>query len=505
MQEQQYDVVIIGAGLGGLLCAVMLAKEGKKVCVLEKNRQIGGCLQTFAFRKKVFDACVHYIGGLSEGHTLHQIFQYAGIMDALPLKELDRRGFDHIAFGDEAATYPIATREHFIESLLPHFPEEEVALRQYLSLIEEVAAQFPLYNLGSADASEKDTVLGMELTATLRCLTKNERLIQVLAGNNLLYAGVEGQTPFYVHAMSTEGYLHSAHKVVPGSSAIAKLLWKELQQHGGEIHRHVEVTALHEEGGVICRAETADGRRWEAETFIAAVHPAVLFRLTDSRALRPAFRERVGALPHTPPGIMINLVLKPATIVYKARNIYWHPSGEALGKPTPNGIPWPDTQALFYNEDLENPGFAESVTILAYADAAPFAQWTESQNVTGISERRDEAYIAQKEAAADALLEKIFRRFPELKTAIAARSIATPLSFRDYTGTPGGSLYGPLKNVHQPGFAMLPVRTKIPNLFLTGQNVNMHGVMGVSISAVATCGELLGMDYLLKRIHESHV
>ena len=86
MSGRQYDTVIIGSGLGCLLCAVMLAKEGKKVCVLEKNRQIGGCLQTFAFHKKVFDACVHYIGGLGEGHTLHRIFEYAGIMDALPLK-----------------------------------------------------------------------------------------------------------------------------------------------------------------------------------------------------------------------------------------------------------------------------------------------------------------------------------------------------------------------------------------------------------------------------------
>lgn len=43
-----YDVVIIGSGLGGMLSVVMLARTGMKVCVLEKNKQIGGCLQTFS-------------------------------------------------------------------------------------------------------------------------------------------------------------------------------------------------------------------------------------------------------------------------------------------------------------------------------------------------------------------------------------------------------------------------------------------------------------------------
>jgi all-trans-retinol 13,14-reductase len=345
--------------------------------------------------------------------------------------------------------------------------------------------------------------MGMELLSTLRSLTKDERLIQVLAGNNLLYAGVAGQTPFYTHAMSTEAYLHSAHKVVPGSSQIAKLLWKELQRHGGEIHRHAAVTALHEEGGTIRYAATADGARWEAANYIAAIHPAVLFSMMDSKALRPAFRQRVGSLPHTPPAVMVNLVLKPAAVAYPGHNIYWHPSGEALGRLSPAGIQWPDTQALFYTEDAANPGFAESLSILAYADEGDFMRWRHSENITGIQANRDDDYKAQKGDFAAQLLEKTFSRFPELKDAIIASSVATPLTFRDYTGTPGGSLYGPLKDVDRPAQTALAVRTKIPNLLLTGQNVNMHGVMGVTITAVATCAELLGLEYLLSKIRSA--
>ena len=83
---------------------------------------------------------------------------------------------------------------------------------------------------------------------------------------------------------------------------------------------------------------------------------------------------------------------------------------------------------------------------------------------------------------------------------MVAQKAATPLTWRDYTGTPTGALYGILKDVNKPNETTIATRTKIPNLLLTGQNVNLHGVLGVSITAVATCAELLGMEYLVGKI-----
>ena len=76
--KEHYDVVIVGSGLAGLVSAIILAKEGKSVCVLEKNNQYGGNLQTFVRNKTIFDTGVHYIGGLTEGQNLHQYFSYFG-------------------------------------------------------------------------------------------------------------------------------------------------------------------------------------------------------------------------------------------------------------------------------------------------------------------------------------------------------------------------------------------------------------------------------------------
>jgi all-trans-retinol 13,14-reductase len=503
MQDGAFDVVIVGGGLGGLLCAVMLAKEGQKVCVLEKNRQIGGCLQSFAFRKTVFDACVHYMGGLGEGHSLHQIFRYAGILPGLRLQALREDGFDRIFFKEETQAYPLASHAQFVDRLLPIFPKEKAALQGYLAALRNAITSFPLYHLGQGGAEEKMAMMGTPLMEPLQRLTRDERLQKVLLGNNMLYAGAEGLTPFYVHALTTDSYLHSAHKVLPATSQIAKLLGRQLRALGGLVHRHEQVARLHEAGGKIAFAEAKDGVRFYGTQFISAIHPVALFSLLDGAGLRPAFQQRVRSLPQTPAALMVNLVLRPGALRYEASNIYWHPSGEVLAKPTRAGLQWPDTQAIYFGEDDARPGFAASATILAYAQEEDFRPWRDSKNITGTHHRRDDGYEAFKEAQAEALLTKTFTRFPELKTATQALSVATPLSFRDYMGAPSGSLYGALKDASRPAQNMLPVRTKVSNLLLTGQHLNMHGVMGVSISAVATCAELLGFDYLLRRIREA--
>lgn len=494
---------MIGSGLGGLLTAVFLAKEGMNVCVLEKNKQIGGCLQTFALHKKVFDSCVHYIGGLGEGHTLNRIFHYAGIMDKLSLTAFDPDGFDRITFGEEAIEYPQAVgKENFIGQLLPFFPREKAALEKYIATISDVTNRFPLYHLRNGSADEKLAVTGLALSSTLKQITGIQRLQNVLAGNNLLYAGVENISPFYLHALVLESYLHSAHKVVPGSSQIAKFLWQELRKHGGEIHRNLAVTKLVEENGQITYAETEDGQRFYGKQFISNIHPAALLQITESSLLRNAYRQRINSLTQTQSAFMVNLVLQPGTVAHRNHNLYWHRTDDVFIGAKANGV-WPETYALYFTADKDRPGFSESLSILTYMDPAQTALWDTTVNHSGQLAARGEAYESFKQAYAERLLEKVIERVPELRGNMMAQSVATPLTYRDYTNTPDGALYGILKNVHEPVKTTIATRTRIPNLLQTGQNVNLHGVLGVSITAIATAGELIGLDYLLEKINRS--
>ncbi|MEZ5059464.1 MAG: NAD(P)-binding protein [Saprospiraceae bacterium] len=144
----KYDVVIIGSGLGGLECAFTLSREGYKVCVLEKNRQLGGNLQIFSRDKVIFDTGVHYIGGLDEGQNLHQFFKYYGLMDKLKLKRMDPEGFDRITFEGDSEEYPHAMGyKRFAERLTEIFPKEKSAIQTYTNRMQEICDSFPVYRL----------------------------------------------------------------------------------------------------------------------------------------------------------------------------------------------------------------------------------------------------------------------------------------------------------------------------------------------------------------------
>jgi all-trans-retinol 13,14-reductase len=422
-------------------------------------------------------------------------------MDKLSLKPYDANAFDKIAFGNEDTLYPHAQGlDNFIEQLLPYFPNERQALQDYVKSITTVGDHFPLYRLRMGSTDEKAAVSRWSLNEKLRSSTPNVKLQNVLAGNNLLYAGVRDTTPFYLHALVTESYIHSSHKVLPGSSQISKYLWQVLQQHGGVVHRNTEVKKLAEEHGSIQYAETADGARVYGKHFIANVAPAVLLDMIDSSLIRPAYRNRIKGLQQTISTFMLNLVLKLGTVPMRHHNIYWHASDDVWAATDYKPADWPANYAAFFTEDEQQPGYAESLSVLSYMHYDEVLPWMHTTNRTGEEHERGEAYEAFKRNREEKLLNILYQRLPELKGNIQAQSSATPLTYRDYTATPKGSLYGILKDVNRPNETTIATRTRISNLLLTGQNVNMHGVLGVSITAVATAAELVGMEYLLNKI-----
>lgn len=209
---EKFDVIIIGSGLGGLLCGSILSQEGYKVCVLEKNNKIGGALQTFVQDGVKFDVGVHYFGGFDKGQNLHQLFKYIGIHDKLNVSRLDINGFDRISFFGDPNEYPLSQgHENFIQNLLSFFPEEKQALHNYINKCREMCSFFPLYNLTN---SRKKIFGGKfeELNAKkyIDSITKNPKLQMVLAANNPLYAGESEKTPFYLHALINNSYIESA-------------------------------------------------------------------------------------------------------------------------------------------------------------------------------------------------------------------------------------------------------------------------------------------------------
>jgi len=96
----------------------------------------------------------------------------------------------------------------------------------------------------------------------------------------------------------------------------------------------------------------------------------------------------------------------------------------------------------------------------------------------------------------------VSKKFPGLRGCIRSCYVATPLTYRDYQGTADGSMYGIAKDHHNSNKTFISARTRLPNLFLTGQNLNLHGILGVTISALITCGEFVDLKLLLEKIND---
>jgi all-trans-retinol 13,14-reductase len=108
--------------------------------------------------------------------------------------------------------------------------------------------------------------------------------------------------------------------------------------------------------------------------------------------------------------------------------------------------------------------------------------------------RRGDDYEEFKRRKAQQCIEFVGKYIQGLEEHVEKVYTSTPLSYKDYTSTHEGSAYGIKKDFSKLMFTMLTPRTPLPNLLLTGQNLNLHGVLGVSMTSFFTCAEILGMD-----------
>ncbi|MFC2766141.1 MAG: NAD(P)-binding protein, partial [Prevotella sp.] len=137
-------VVIVGSGLGGLSCGVILAKNGYEVTVLEQGIQVGGCLQCFTRKGTKFETGMHFIGSASKGQTLQRLLRYLEV--ELKLSQLDPAGYEVISLNGKKYSF-VSGRDGFIDSLVKHFPSQRKNLERLWDIIEEVSSASSLHSL----------------------------------------------------------------------------------------------------------------------------------------------------------------------------------------------------------------------------------------------------------------------------------------------------------------------------------------------------------------------
>jgi len=161
---------------------------------------------------------------------------------------------------------------------------------------------------------------------------------------------------------------------------------------------------------------------------------------------------------------------------------------------------WPLGYALFFSASSRSDIYAESMTILAYMKFDEVKQWADTFNTVSDENDRGKDYETFKKQKAELLINMVEEKFPGLRKNIKSYYTATPLSYRDYIGNDDGSMYGIAKDYRNPLKTFISPRTKLPNLFLTGQNLNLHGVLGAAMSGLVTCVAFMGNESVIEKI-----
>ena len=479
-------VVIIGSGLGGLSCGFFLQKNGFEVTILEQNAQIGGCLQCFSRGGVKFETGMHFIGSAAEGQTMHRMMNLLGLTDKVRLSALDTDGYDTINLAGERFRFPNG-KEAFIEQMGSYFPKEKDNLRRYTCLVQRIASASTLNSLTSA---ERDLAANTEyqtrsINEVLDELFDDELLRNVLVGNLPLYAAERDKTPFAHHAFIMDFYNQSAFRVVGGSDAIASSLADSIREMGGQVLTRKKVRRIHCNDTKAIGVETDDECFYPADYVIGTTHPLRLLEMLDTKLIRPAFRSRLRSIPNTIGCFSLYVKFKEGAMPYLNTNYYGYRTSTPWDCEHYSESDWPKGFLYMHHCHEEAPRFARGGVVLSYMNRKDVAKW----EGTAVG-RRGAEYEDFKRRHAERLIEEMEKHQPGFAAAIESYYTSTPLTYLDYTGTEGGSMYGVAKDISLGPAGRVPYRTKIPNLLLAGQNVNSHGMMGVLVGTIVTCSEL---------------
>jgi all-trans-retinol 13,14-reductase len=310
-----------------------------------------------------------------------------------------------------------------------------------------------------------------------------------------LYGGMKETSPLYVPLIIHSSYIEGAYRFIGGGSQLSDFLADSIRSFGGTIIKKAEVTRLFHENGRITSLEINHAEKIEAENYISGIHPKTLMTLMDEHAFRPAYSNRVNSLEETYGMFSLYLSMKENSFRYINKNYFCYEVKDLWNDFHYTSKSWPGGYMVHFSPTEDNGEFTDAIivnTIMRWEDVLPWVNTT--------VENRGEEYRAFKQKKAELVMSKLEIDFPGINKATKFIYTSSPLTYRDYTGTWEGSVYGIQKDYRNPLKTIILPRTHLKNLLLTGQNINVHGVVGVTIGAFLTCSELLGKKYLMDKM-----
>ncbi len=486
---QNEKVLIIGSGIGGLSMAIILAKLGFDVTVMEKNRRPGGMLQSYVRRGVHCNVGVHYLGALAEGQVLRRLFDFLGITEDLPLEPMGIEGpVDRYYFnngGNRAWEFDMPVGlDAYEASLKQCFPQEHAAIEGFMILLRHGAAEldrleFLFGTPSAADLIDQTGPLWHEVDR-LGC---SPRLKSVLSIPSVWFGVPPDQCPQFLHTMTLASYLASAWRLKHHGKHMVEVLVKRLTDLGGKLICGHAVDRINVQAGHVAGLTLESGEIYNAPWVIGTMHPRVVVDLLRKEDIKTTYRRRINALANTEGMFGIHAVLpeeKRPPLPYNTFSIQTDTSG--------------NVKDVIYAQ-LRPSGKSGSL-LLSIVTKGYEEKWRPWENTR--SGRRGTDYDAMKLELAHRLVSKVEPITGPLH-GLEVIDTYTPLTIRDWVNSPGGSAYGVMRSNTQMLSAALLNRTKVKGLYLAGQSVMAPGILGVILGSLATAKFIIGPE---RFIHE---
>ncbi|MGW2369719.1 phytoene desaturase family protein [Streptomyces sp. NPDC001667] len=508
--REEYDAIVIGSGPGGLTTAVCLAKQGRAVAVFEQHYTAGGYTHAYRRRGWEWDIGIHYVGQLSAHEPTTALSDYLteGALEWVSLGD----PFDAYHLGGEVFTAPVGYKAYEAQ-LVERFPAERSGIKEFFRRIRRCRTALPIMALGrlSGNGAQRMTRFlehwaprdAFRPAREVVCeLVQDAHLRQALLGATALLMVEDTATlPFMMLTFTFEHFRTGAWYPRGGSAQIARSMLPPIRRAGGEVFVRARVAEIMIKDGRVAGVVLQDGTRVHAPVVISnagarntfdgllptavaeeAGYPQMLSQAKDAYSFLVLFVGLEGSPQQL--GLPTHNVLvcedDDCDTFYQQApgSDRWIKSGLFISFSSAKDPTWPDRY----------PGLSTG-EVIAYVRPEWFQDWAGTQ-----WNKRGDAYLAEKERISKELLATLYRHLPHLEDKVTYYELATPLSAEHFGGWPNGTLYGFAIN-HDNLLRhrnWLRPRTKVPGLYISGQDALSGGFIGALGAGVLAAHDILG-------------
>jgi prolycopene isomerase len=462
--DSHWDVIVIGAGLGGLSAAATLARRGLRVLVLEQHVYAGGYAHHFLRRVRGtrvvydFDVALHQTGDLSPGRAMHAVLADVGVLDRIRLRRFDvayrTRGPAHdLEVPADADTY-----EARLQGL---FPEHKRGIRDLFAALRSVDG-------GRADEKglppQALAWMGRSWRDVLREHVRDERFESIFTQLWSYLGDVPQRLCAFTFAQMWCSYhLGGCWYVSGGGQALSDAFVDIITEHRGSVRLRTPVQQILTEGGRVVGVETRRGRFHASVVISNASAPLTFGRLLDRPELADADRKVADALP-------------VSTSIHES---YVGMRGDAASLGLPDRLlfvePHYDLDAQWEaleRDDYRAQGLILGNHTLSDPDTAPpgrsvlnVATLAQGRHWLGLEESH---YRERKRELESYFLDRLSQAIPDLRQRIEVCETGTPHTMQRYSWNPDGSIYGFAVRPDSHSVLRPQPRTSLPGLYLAG-------------------------------------